>query len=71
MPTLIPFKPYDNCALDFLRPTESDRYLKASLWIGEMLREYDLGPSLQKGCTKCGGCSLEKDISINNPGAYL
>lgn len=71
MPTLIPFKPYDNCALNFLPPTDSDSYLSASLRVGEIINKYGLGPSLQKGCTKCGGCSLEKDISINNPRTYL
>ena len=61
LPTLIPFRPYDNCALNNLLPVDPRYYL--SIYY-EVLASSTciskLNPILQDGCLHCGGCSLER-----------
>ncbi|WP_440955987.1 radical SAM protein [Methanosarcina sp. Mfa9] len=62
IPTVIPFKPYDNCLLNTMAPTSPENYLAISQKAADLLKERGLFPDLQRGCTACGGCSMEKDI---------
>ncbi len=59
IPTLIPFKPMDDCELHYISNCSKESLLYVSSKLGKMLKEKGLDPNLQEGCTKCGGCSLE------------
>lgn len=59
IPTVVPFRPYDNCGLRSLPTTSPDMFLRVSEKIGKMLRESGLCKKMQRGCISCGGCSLE------------
>ena len=59
IPTIIPFKPMDDCEYRALPNCSSSSLLYISARVGKMLREKGLSPEMQEGCTKCGGCSLE------------
>ncbi len=60
-PTIMPFRPMDNCDYSLLKPCAPDELIKMSLKLGAMLVKYKLPPFMQEGCTKCGGCSIEND----------
>lgn len=60
-PTIMPFRPMDDCALRGTPPCDPDELLEMSLILGEILRVYGLEPDIQPGCTRCGGCSLENE----------
>ncbi len=60
-PTIMPFRPMDNCDFALLKPCESEELIEMGIALGKMLVEYKLSPFKQAGCTKCGGCSIEND----------
>lgn len=60
-PTIMPFRPMDNCELYGFRRCEPAELVEMSERLGELLVQYDLDFNRQPGCTKCGGCSLEND----------
>ncbi|MBR6765237.1 MAG: hypothetical protein IKM06_02005 [Clostridia bacterium] len=60
-PTIMPFRPMDNCDYSLLKPCSPDDLIEMSLKLGAMLIKYKLPPFMQEGCTKCGGCSIEND----------
>ena len=59
VPTLIPFRPYDECAMRRSPLTDHRSYLRCSYAVSEMLHRHGLKASRQAGCTACGACSLE------------
>ncbi len=59
IPTIIPFKAMDDCEYKDVPNCKAESLLYISEKVGKMLREKDLSPEMQEGCTKCGGCSLE------------
>lgn len=59
IPTIMPFKPLDDCEMKKHNITDPKELLYISSALGEMMRKKGLSPKLQCGCTKCGGCSLE------------
>lgn len=59
IPTIIPFKPLDNCLMKNWEVTDPEQLLRISDFISEKLIVNNLVPHEQKGCTNCGGCSLE------------
>ncbi len=60
-PTIMPFRPFDNCELCGFSPCSPDELIRMSERLGEMLRGKGLAPEKQPGCTECGGCSIEND----------
>ncbi len=60
-PTIMPFRPFDNCELHGFKACSPDELVEMSEELGEMLRKYKLAPEKQPGCTECGGCSIEND----------
>lgn len=60
-PTIMPFRPLDDCDLADVPSCDHKELIKASLKLGAMLRKYKLDPAAQPGCTRCGGCSIEND----------
>lgn len=67
IPTIIPFKPMDDCEFHDKKNCPAEELLWISTRLGEMLRQKQLSPKMQEGCTKCGGCSLETnyyDLSL-------
>lgn len=60
-PTIMPFRPLDDCRLVDVKPCNPDELIEASEYLGKLLRKYKLSPFCQEGCTKCGGCSIEND----------
>ena len=63
IPTLIPFKPMDDCEFKDRPNCNHEDLLYVSEKLSEMLVRRGLDPLSQKGCTKCGGCSLETNNS--------
>ena len=59
IPTIIPFKPMDDCEFHDKKNCPAEELLYISAKLGVMLRQKQLSPKMQEGCTKCGGCSLE------------
>lgn len=62
IPTLIPFRPYDSCELNYLAPTPPEYYLDVYEKVLSRVGSMDVNPVRQPGCTRCGGCSLETSI---------
>lgn len=60
-PTIMPFRPMDNCELYGFRRCEPEELIEMSDYLGELLHKYCMDFTKQPGCTKCGGCSLEND----------
>ena len=60
-PTIMPFRPFDNCELHGFKACAPDDLVEMSEVLGEILRKYKLAPEKQPGCTECGGCSIEND----------
>ena len=60
-PTIMPFRPMDNCDYNFLKPCDPKDLIEMSNKLGAMLVKYKLPPFMQEGCTKCGGCSVENE----------
>ena len=63
IPTLIPFRPYDNCYLSNFTTTHPTYLSDAAEYVGKKLLKANLHPKNQRGCTECGGCSLEIDTT--------
>jgi len=59
IPTIIPFKPLDQCAMAAFPKANADDVVQINYEISETLVRRGLNPTLQRGCTGCGGCSLE------------
>jgi len=59
IPTIIPFKPLDNCGLSQKPTANPDEVLRIGQDVNKILRTEGLDAYNQNGCTKCGGCSLE------------
>ncbi|MFX0202780.1 MAG: hypothetical protein ACFFCW_42290 [Candidatus Hodarchaeota archaeon] len=59
IPTVIPFKPFDACQLSQFPTVDPSEVLAIYHTISTLLAERGLNPACQKGCTGCGGCSLE------------
>jgi hypothetical protein len=64
VPTLIPFRPYENIALSDQQVTDHRMYLDLSAYNISKMRQAGIGPKNQVGCTSCGGCSLDIEVSI-------
>lgn len=60
-PTIMPFRPMDNCELYGFKRCEPEELVEMSEHLGALLHRYRLDYTRQEGCTKCGGCSLEND----------
>ena len=60
-PTIMPFRPMDNCELYGFRRCEPEELIEMGTYLGTLLHRYQLDYHKQEGCTKCGGCSLEND----------
>lgn len=63
-PTIMPFRPMDNCELKELKACDPQELIEMSLKLGTLLVKYKLHPHRQEGCTKCGGCSIENDCYL-------
>lgn len=59
VPTVIPFRPYPGTALQTHPYTPVGRYLRLADANQSFMRSNSIGPQLQKGCTECGGCSID------------
>lgn len=59
IPTIIPFKAMDDCEFHNKPNCSADELIWISQKLGAILRSKGLSPTMQEGCTKCGGCSLE------------
>lgn len=62
IPTIIPFKPMDDCEFRDKKNCPAEELLWISSRLGAILRQKQLMPGMQEGCTKCGGCSLETNF---------
>ena len=60
-PTVMPFRPMDDCELYGFRRCEPSELLEMAEYLGTLLQKYKLDYRKQPGCTECGGCSLEND----------
>lgn len=60
-PTIMPFRPMDNCELYGFSRCQPQELVVMSLVLGGLLVKHGLEYEKQEGCTKCGGCSLEND----------
>ena len=63
-PTIMPFRPMDNCELYGFHRCEPEELIEMSDRLAELLHKYALDFRKQPGCTKCGGCSLENDCCM-------
>lgn len=61
-PVLIPFKPFNNCALSYLPQADPLELLKLSNIAGEELKKAGANEKQFVGCEHCGACTLEKDF---------
>lgn len=59
IPTIIPFKPFDRCKMANAPRCNPEDVTEIHRAVSKLLAEAQLGPRMQKGCTGCGGCSLE------------
>jgi len=59
IPTVIPFKPFNECKLSHFYKADASQIVAIYRTISHLLATRGLNPSMQKGCTGCGGCSLE------------
>lgn len=60
-PTIMPFRPLDDCTLSEMKACDVEDLIEMSEHLGLLLRQHNLAPHRQEGCTKCGGCSIEND----------
>lgn len=61
-PTLIPFRPFDKCALAKHPLADPDELLGLSMIAVKELRNNIAEVKCFVGCEHCGACSLEKDL---------
>ena len=66
IPTLIPFKAMDDCDFKHMPNCNPEELMYINDRVNAMLRKNGLRPGMQKGCTKCGGCSLETNYEGEN-----
>jgi len=59
IPTIIPFKPFNDCQLNNFTVTNSHDLMEIYPSVSKLLNRKKLSPDMQPGCTGCGGCSLE------------
>lgn len=59
IPTVMPFKPLDDCTMSTNIVTNPKELLYISESLGDELIRLHINPLMQHGCTRCGGCSLE------------
>lgn len=59
IPTIIPFKPLDKCDLSDYPTTNPKEVILIATEVERLLQRYGMVAKLQRGCTKCNGCSLE------------
>jgi uncharacterized Fe-S cluster-containing MiaB family protein len=59
IPTIIPFKPFDDCKMANAPRTRPEEVTEIHAAVADLLTQSQLGPRMQRGCTGCGGCSLE------------
>jgi len=59
IPTIMPFKPLDDCAMKKEKITNPKELLFISERLESQMVKSGLNPRSQYGCTRCGGCSLE------------
>lgn len=59
VPTIMPFKPLDDCDMKKEKITNPKELLFISEELKSQMIRRKLNPRSQYGCTKCGGCSLE------------
>ena len=59
IPTIMPFKPLDDCDMKKEKITNPKELLFISERLESQMIKRGLNPHSQYGCTKCGGCSLE------------
>ena len=64
IPTIVAFRPYDNCLMRNFPRTSPRELMYVSRTIGSLLRNSGLCSKLERGCMSCGGCSLEIDWAI-------
>jgi len=64
IPTLIPLRWYPNSRfqLSDWSPVDPVEYLSLEYEVGRILRGTGMAASRQRGCTACGGCSLETAV---------
>ncbi|MET4312691.1 IS630 family transposase [Bradyrhizobium sp. RT4b] len=61
VPTLMPFRPYQDTPLSDRKPVDYRTYLEISKYNVGAMRRNHLSPRKQVGCTECSGCSLETE----------
>ena len=64
IPTIIPFRPYDGIELSNRSPCDVDTYLDIVKHNTDALFRAGLSPSMQNGCTKCQGCSIDDPAEV-------
>ena len=60
LPTLIPFRAYDNTPMQDHEATDHEAFLRVARYAASRLAGAGLTPATHAGCAGCGGCSLEK-----------
>lgn len=59
IPTVMPFKPLDHCEMSNHETTNPEELLYINDILSQEIIKSGLDPCSQRGCTRCGGCSLE------------
>jgi hypothetical protein len=59
VPTIIPFRPYSGTQLESFGYTDFEGYKKVSALNRMLMKSEGIDPARQKGCTECGGCSID------------
>ena len=60
-PVLIPFRPFEKCALSGMPPPEPSVLAELSAFAGNELRKAGAKERQFVGCERCGACTVEKD----------
>lgn len=63
VPTLIPYRKYDKSQIDAMFTPSPDEYIQLSRFNAMCMLKNHIGPFMQVGCTGCGGCSLDSDLT--------
>jgi hypothetical protein len=77
IPTVIPFRPYDNTPLSSFPLTDAQEYLDCAEFNAQTLFRAGLTPYRQRGCTSCQGCSIDAPedwgmtAALQKPGSLL
>jgi radical SAM enzyme (TIGR01210 family) len=62
IPVIMPFQPLSNSSMMDYSVTDVDEYLEVSSRVSKMIIDNNLTNFISIGCTKCGACSLEKNL---------